>query len=124
MDARALGRGLVLRCPVCGTGGLFTGYFALARRCPGCDLEFEREDGYWLGAMIVAMALVIVQFAVVFLGGLALTWPDVPWTGLLVVTFVLNALVPVLAYPWCKTVWMGLHHAIVTSDRHETERPR
>jgi uncharacterized protein (DUF983 family) len=123
MDARALGRGLVMRCPVCGTSGLFTSYFALPERCPTCALEFEREDGYWLGAMIVAMALVIVTFAAIFLGGLALTWPDVPWTGLTIVTFVSNAVVPVVAYPWCKTVWMGLHHAFVPDNRNETERP-
>jgi uncharacterized protein (DUF983 family) len=119
MDARALGRGMLRRCPACGAGGLFTGFFTLRERCPSCGLEFEREEGYWLGAMVVAMALVIAQFAVVFLGGLVLTWPDVPWTGLLVVTFVLNAVVPVVAYPWCKTVWMGIHHAAVPGNRHE-----
>jgi Na+(H+)/acetate symporter ActP len=74
--------------------------------------------------LVVAMTLVIVVFAVVFLGGLALTWPDVPWTTLLIVTIVVNGLLPIVAYPWCMTVWMGLHHAIVTTNRHETERPR
>jgi uncharacterized protein (DUF983 family) len=124
MDLRALGRGLTKRCPVCGERDVFARYFTIRERCPRCDLEFEREEGYWLGAMVVAMTLVIVVFAVVFLGGLALTWPDVPWTTLLIVTIVVNGLLPIVAYPWCMTVWMGLHHAIVTTNRHETERPR
>jgi uncharacterized protein (DUF983 family) len=124
VDVGALGRGLVLRCPVCGSGGLFASYFTLRDRCPSCDLEFEREDGYWLGAMIIAIALVMGVFGVVFVGGMLLTWPDVPWTGLLIGTVVLNAVVPVVAYPWCKTAWMGLHHAIVTSNRDERHRPR
>lgn len=124
MDSRALARGLVKRCPACGTGNLFTSYFRLRERCPGCDLEFEREDGYWLGAMVVAIGTVIALFAVVFLGGVLLTWPDVPWTSLLIVTLVLNAVVPVVLYPWCMTAWMGLHHAIVPSNRHEAGRPR
>lgn len=123
MDARALGRGLAKRCPVCGERDIFASYFTIEERCPTCDLEFEREDGYWLGAMIVAMALVIVAFAAVFLGGLALTWPDVPWTGLLVATIIVNGLLPIVAYPWCMTVWMGLHHAFVTTNRDETQRP-
>jgi uncharacterized protein (DUF983 family) len=124
VDVRALTRGLAMRCPVCGTGQLFTSFFRLRQRCPGCALEFEREDGYWLGAMVVAIGAVIALFAVVFLGGVLLTWPDVPWTSLLVITLVLNALVPVVLYPWCMTTWMGLHHAFVPTNRDEAERPR
>lgn len=123
MDGRALGRGLRKRCPVCGSGELFTSFFTMRERCPGCGLTFEREEGYWLGAMVVAMTVVIVLFAAVFVGGMLVTWPDVPWNTLLVVTVILNGVVPVLLYPWFKTVWMGLHHAIVTSDRDETDRP-
>lgn len=124
MDGTALARGLAKRCPVCGHGDLFASYFTIRESCPGCGLVFEREDGYWLGAMIVAMALVIVVFAVVFGVGIALTWPDVPWTPLLVVTLVVNTAVPILGYPWSMTTWMGLHHAFVPSNRDETERPR
>lgn len=124
MDLRALGRGLAKRCPLCGERDLFVSYFTIRERCPRCDLQFAREEGYWLGAMIVAMALVIVAFGVVFLGGLALTWPDPPWTGLLIATVAVNLVVPVVAYPWCMTVWMGLHHAVVTTDRDEGAQPR
>lgn len=123
MDGRAFVHGLRKRCPVCGERDLFTSYFTIRERCPTCALEFEREDGYWLGAMVVAITLVVVVFAIVFVGGLILTWPDVPWTGLLIATILVNGLVPVVLYPWCMTVWMGLHHAIVTSARDEM-RPR
>lgn len=124
MDLRALSNGLRKRCPVCGRDRLFTSFFHLRERCPGCGLRFEREDGYWLGAMVVAIAVVIAAFGVVFVGGVLLTWPDVPWTGLLIGTLALNAVLPVVLYPWCMTAWMGLHHAVVTSNRHEHERPR
>jgi uncharacterized protein (DUF983 family) len=86
MDARALARGLAMRCPVCGERRLFERFFRIKAQCPGCGLTFEREEGYWLGAMTVAMALVIAVFAVVFVGGMLVTWPDVPWTGLLIAT--------------------------------------
>jgi uncharacterized protein (DUF983 family) len=124
VDTRALGRGLRKRCPVCGADDLFESYFTLRERCLSCGLRFEREDGYWLGAMVVAIGAVILVFALVFLGGVLVTWPDVPWTGLLVATLLLNALVPIVLYPWCMTAWMGLHHAFVPSNRHETHRPR
>jgi uncharacterized protein (DUF983 family) len=124
VDGRALTRGVLMRCPVCGQKGIFASFFTIEETCPGCGLVFEREDGYWLGAMIVDMALVIVAFFVVFAIGIGLTWPDVPWTPLLIVTLVVNLIVPIVAYPWSMTTWMGLHHAFVTSDRDETERPR
>ena len=124
MDARALANGLHKRCPLCGERDIFASYFTIRERCGSCDLKFAREDGYWLGAMIVAMALVVLAFAAVFLGGLALTWPDPPWTGLLIATVAVNLILPILAYPWCMTVWMGLHHAVVTSDRDEGAQPR
>ncbi|MFA9429275.1 DUF983 domain-containing protein [Egicoccus sp. AB-alg2] len=124
MDGRALTRGLRMRCPICGTGKLFTGYFTLPPRCPTCDLEFEREEGYWLGAMVVAIGITEAIFGLVFVGGMLLTWPDVPWTAFLITGLALNAIVPVALYPWSKTTWMGLHHAFVTSNRDETTRPR
>jgi hypothetical protein len=67
-----------------------------------------REEGYWVGAMVVIFAVVIVVFASWFIGGLLLTWPDVPWTALLVGGLVLNVLVPFLLYGWSKAVWVGL----------------
>lgn len=124
MDASALGNGLRKRCPVCAEKDVFESFFRIRERCPSCQLQFEREEGYWLGAMVVAMALVIIAFAVVFLGGIALTWPDVPWTALLVGTVAVNLVVPVVFYPWCMTAWMGIHHAFVTTNRDEEAQPR
>lgn len=108
IDVRALGRGMVQRCPRCGARGLFESFFRLRKRCPGCAYSFEREEGYWLGSMIVIMALTLVVFGVVVVGGMVATWPDVPWDLLLVAGVVVNVLVPVFAYPWSQTTWMGL----------------
>jgi uncharacterized protein (DUF983 family) len=114
-----LTRGLRKRCPNCGAGDLFTSFFGLRPRCPRCGLAFEREEGYWLGAMIVAIGVTEALFGVWFVGGMLVTWPDVPWTMLLVGGLVLNATIPVVTYPWSKTTWMGLHHAFVPPDASE-----
>jgi MFS family permease len=34
-------------------------------RCPVCDLKFERESGYFLGAMYVSYALALVIVAII-----------------------------------------------------------
>lgn len=117
--ARALGRGLVKRCPACGGGGLFASFFTLRERCPSCGIAFEREEGYWVGAMTVAIGVTELLFGLWFVGGMLATWPDVPWTWLLVGGIALNLTFPILGYPWAKTTWMGLHYAFVPSEPSE-----
>lgn len=103
-----LARGLLGRCPHCGTRGVFRSVAELEDACPACRFSFVREEGYWLGAMVVIMALVLVLFGTWFVGGMLLTWPDVPWRGLLIGGIVINALVPLVLYGWSKTIWVGI----------------
>lgn len=105
---RLLVRGALRRCPRCGAGGVFASFFDLRERCPGCGLAFEREEGYWVGAMIVNLVVTEGLFGVSFVLAVALTWPQVPWTALLVAAVLLNGVVPVVFYPWSKTVWLAL----------------
>lgn len=101
---------------------MFASLHELHDRCPTCGLAFVREDGYWLGAMTVAILVVEVVFGILFVGGMLLTWPDVPWTGLLIAGLVVNATLPVVTYGWSKTVWLGLDLAFFpTSVVEEAE---
>jgi uncharacterized protein (DUF983 family) len=55
------------RCPRCREGAIFRcslwrGWLAMNERCPVCNLKFEREPGYFLGAMYVSYALAIPPF--------------------------------------------------------------
>ncbi len=104
----AVWRGVRRRCPRCGRGRLFKRFFSLVPRCPGCGLRFEREEGYWVGAMIVNIAVTELAFGVVLVAGIALWWPDVPWVTLTVTAVVVNAVVPILFYPSSKTIWMAM----------------
>ncbi len=91
----------------------------MVERCPGCGLRFEREEGYWVGAMIVNIAVAELSFLTVLVGGIALTWPDVPWGLLTVVAVGVNAVVPIAFYPHSKTIWMALDvllHRMDTQD--------
>ncbi len=116
---KALTRGLRKRCPNCAAGDLFVSYFSIRARCRDCGLTFEREEGYWLGAMIVAIGVTEALFGIWFVGGMLLTWPDVPWNLLLVGGLVLNLVVPIAGYPWAMTTWLGLHMAFVPPEASE-----
>jgi uncharacterized protein (DUF983 family) len=48
---RLLTRSLRLRCPGCGQGRLYRGLFRMHERCGNCGLRFEREPGFFLGAI-------------------------------------------------------------------------
>ena len=46
-------RGLRLRCPRCGAPEIFDGFWTLRRFCRVCGLRFEREQGYFIGAIYI-----------------------------------------------------------------------
>lgn len=100
-------RGLRKRCPNCGLGKAFRGFFTMNASCDVCGYRFEREEGYWTGAMIVNIAACEAWFFVLFVGVLIATLPEVQWVPLLVVALVTNGLLPVVFYPHSKTIWMA-----------------
>ena len=75
-------------------------------------MAFERDAGYGTGAMIVNTAATIGLFLATFVGIMVITWPDVPWTATLIGTIILNAVFPVVFYPWSKTLFLGMDLAV------------
>ncbi|MBA3431104.1 MAG: DUF983 domain-containing protein, partial [Actinobacteria bacterium] len=58
----------------------FRTYFEMEPRCDVCGYLFEREEGYWTGAMIVNIAVCEAWFFLLFIGTVLLTLPDIAWT--------------------------------------------
>ena len=102
-----LGRGARLRCPRCGSGGLFERWFRMRPECPRCGLDFEREEGYWTGAVMINLAVTEGVFIAVFVALVAATWPDPPWALVLAVVVAINVVVPVALYPFSRTMWLA-----------------
>jgi len=100
-----LGRALRRRCPRCGAREIFRSYFELKDHCPSCGLRFEREQGYWVGSMIIVTTITFALFILILVGGMLITWPDVPWGWLLGITIATNLVVPIVAYSRAKTIW-------------------
>lgn len=95
------------RCPRCG-GKAFTSWFGMKEHCYQCGLEFEREPGYWVGAIIINTTVTFVTFIGLFLFLVLMTWPNVPWGTVMVTTIVVNVALPVAFYPISKAVWLAL----------------
>lgn len=71
---QALSRGLRFRCPNCGEGHVFSGFFKMREQCAVCGLSFYPESGYYAGAMYLDYALSAALFLAVFVPSLFL--PD------------------------------------------------
>ena len=110
---RLLGRGLTRRCPRCGSGHLFRHYFTMVPDCPRCGLHFEREPGYWTGALAINITVIFAIFAVAFVVILAFTVPDVPVGPTLAVLVPVMVLGPILFYPFSKTLWMTVDYGLL-----------
>ncbi|HEY8200138.1 MAG TPA: DUF983 domain-containing protein [Actinomycetota bacterium] len=101
-------RGLLGRCPACGGRKLFPRFLVIAPACPTCGYSFERESGWWLGAMTMNIGAAMVLFMAFLIGGLIVTWPDVPWTFLTVAGIALMCIFPVVFMPISRTLWLAL----------------
>ncbi len=76
--------------------------------CPRCGMHFEREEGYFTGAIAINTIIVGGLFAIVFVIALILTVPDVPWAPILAVVVPVMLIGPLVAYPFSKTIWVAV----------------
>lgn len=84
----------------------------MVEHCPRCGHHFERESGYWLGAVVINTTVTFALFVIIGVTMVVATWPEVPWTAVLVVTLIFNGLFPVLFYPFSKTIWVAADLAV------------
>jgi uncharacterized protein (DUF983 family) len=113
---RSLARGLRKRCPRCGVGGVFSGWFTLRTSCPRCDLRFEREEGGFLGAMVLNFGVAVGLWMVVFFVWVAMTVPNIPVAPLIAMSVVVLVLVPLWFYPRSKTLWAAVEFMVLKTD--------
>lgn len=99
-------RALRLRCPRCGTGRLFSGWFTMPERCRACGFRYERAPGYFLGSSYInygLTAVVLIAGYLVLHYGFGLTNKAVaPWLATFCVLF------PLWAFRYARALWLAL----------------
>ena len=110
-------RGMTLRCPRCGQGGLFHRWTEMADACPRCGLHFEQEEGYWTGALVVNTMVALSLFALVIGVMVAVTWPDIPVFTTIAIGVVAGIVFPWFFYPISKTAWVAIDLAYFHPER-------
>ncbi len=79
--------------------------------CPACGVRFEREAGYFAGAMYICYGLTVLALAALMFVASQLT-PDLRFAWLLVVA--LAVLLPFLPaiLRLSRVLWMNIDHSI------------
>ncbi len=100
-----LARSLRLRCPQCGQGPLFAGWLRMHPRCEHCGLAFQREPGFFLGAIYfnygLTALIITASFFGLYLGaGIqpnVLLWPLTAFC----------VLFPLWFFRYARALWLG-----------------
>ena len=80
--------------------------FTMNEPCPVCGMRFERETGYWTGAMVASYALGIPVLALLVLA----VWLGTGWDivlALVVADVLFLAVVPFI-WRYSRVVWLHL----------------
>ncbi len=116
-----LRRGLRKRCPRCGVGGIYEGWFRMVERCPTCGYRFEREPGFFVGAYLINFAIaegflfVLLMFFIFWKN----THPDTGVVVPLTIGIVGSVILPILTYPYSRTIWSAIDLAMTPMEMDE-----
>jgi uncharacterized protein (DUF983 family) len=110
-----IARALRLRCPACGRGKIFRGWFTMHDACPECQRTFQRGPGYFLGSIyfnygITALIVIVVYFACFF--SEALTDQQ-----LFYLTVSIGVLFPLWFFRYARALWLAFDELWDPTDR-------
>ena len=96
---------------------MWRGFLTMNRECPVCGLVFEREPGYYTGAMVVSYAIAVPTFGLIVIA-LLLAGIDAA-IALLVGGAVYLFLAPFI-FRYSRVVWLHLDWAIDPDHKGDT----
>ncbi len=76
--------------------------------CPKCGLRFQREEGFFLGALTMNIAAAMIGAAAVIAIGFSLREPGGSIVPMMVAGLAMTALLPMFIYPFSKTIWLAV----------------
>lgn len=105
-----LARGARLRCPACGRRSVFQSPFRVRPSCPACGAVFQREEGFFVGAIM--LNVVTTEAAVMTAAGLCLLAFPGRNSLLLGLLFAVALLFPVAFYHHAWSLWLAGDHLV------------
>jgi uncharacterized protein (DUF983 family) len=107
---KTLARGARLCCPACGGARVFQSPFRVRPQCPACGAVFQREEGFFVGAIM--LNVVTTEAAVMAAAGLCLLLSPGRDALLLWLLFAVAILFPVAFYHHSWSLWLAGDHLV------------
>jgi len=98
--------GMLLRCPNCEQGKMFTGLFTMRTTCPVCGARFERKQGESIGGTLINLVFAEILSVGGFFVSEALFHP--PLAFQLVFWIAFNLLFVVFFYRHARGMWVAI----------------
>ena len=113
------------KCPRCRKSAIFKpalGLTVLSMNddCPSCGLHFEREAGYFVGAMYASYTIGIALVLPVALFLLLVVGLDLLWV--MVIMLIQTVVTMPLAFRWARIFWLHLDYAFFAHSEDEERR--
>jgi len=103
------------RCPRCGGARIFRGRLAMHATCPACGLRFEREPGYFTGAMYVSYILALPVLGICVLAVYLLAPSLSFWASVAAAVVLFLPWVPAI-FRYSRIIWIHLDQTIDPSS--------
>jgi uncharacterized protein (DUF983 family) len=113
----ALSRCARLRCPACGEESIVQNIMRIRHHCPFCETLFKREEGFFVGAILVNVVatetLIIITYLLWLLVG-----PDRE-TAMLALLFSEAVIFPLFFYHYSWSIWLAFNYLVESLPKYD-----
>jgi uncharacterized protein (DUF983 family) len=97
------------RCPVCLQGKIFSGVFTMNTVCPVCGHRFEREQGFFQGAMYISWVLSVAYLAILGVLAQLLLVPRIGIVWAVVCVLLVHVFCVPVVFRYSRVIWAHLN---------------
>ena len=98
----------MLKCPDCGSDSLYRRIYQVKHHCEICGLIFEREQGYFVGAIYINVLMTNALIIGTLIGYIIVT--GTVSQKILLVLFVMGLTLPFLFFRHSRSFWIAFDH--------------
>ena len=88
----------------------------MSKVCPRCGLQFEREQGGFLGAIALNYLAAMLAWVLMLTLWLMIDLPDIHLAALTAASVALVVVVLLFFFPFSKTLWAAVEYLVYRSE--------
>ena len=112
-----LRRALRLDCPVCGLSSIVDRPFHIKHHCPQCHSLFKREEGFFVGAIL--LNVVMSEIVILFICFVCLLVFGAEYSTVLIVLFIVAVVFPIGFFHHSWGFWLAFDHLVESLPKYE-----